>query len=100
MTGLELLTASFWKVAPLVCVLRDGELGQIVQLQRTSMNRETCSVLPPFEVADLAKTTHCQFFKVDTDGDLDQVLPRAFAATRVGEDRSSENSTRSDGNLQ
>lgn len=84
MTGLELLTASSWKVAPLVCVLRDGELGQIIQLQRTSMNRETCSVLPPFEVADLAKATHCRFFHVETDGDLDRVLPEAFAATREG----------------
>jgi len=85
MTGLELLTASSWKVAPLVCVLRDGELGQIVQLQRTSMNRDTCGVLPPFEVADLARTTHCRFFKLETDGDLDPVLPRAFDAARAGE---------------
>jgi len=85
MTGLELLTASSWKAAPLVCVLRDGELGQIVQLQRTSMNRETCSVLPPFEVADLAKATHCRFFKLENDGDLDHVLPRAFKASRAGE---------------
>jgi len=85
MTGLELLTASSWKAAPLVCVLRDGELGQIVQLQRTSMNRETCSVLPPFEVADLARVTHCRFFHLETDGDLDRVLPEAFAATRAGQ---------------
>lgn len=85
MTGLELLTASSYKAAPVVCVLRDGELGQIIQLQRTSMNRETCSVLPAFEVEDLAKVTHCRFMKVDTDGDLDRVLPGAFAAARKGE---------------
>jgi acetolactate synthase-1/2/3 large subunit len=85
MTGLELLTASSYRVAPLVCVLRDGELGQIVQLQRTSMNRETCSVLPPFEVADLARATHCRFLRVETDGDLDRVRPGAFEATRKGE---------------
>jgi acetolactate synthase-1/2/3 large subunit len=85
MTGLELLTASSYQVAPLVCVLRDGELGQIVQLQRTSMNRETCSILPPFEVADLARATHCRFLKVDTDGELDRVLAGAFEATRKGE---------------
>ena len=85
MTGLELLTASSYQVAPVVCVLRDGELGQIIQLQRTSMNRETCSVLPPFEVEDLAKATHCRFMKVETDGDLDRVLPGAFQAARKGE---------------
>ncbi len=85
MTGLELLTASSYRVAPLVCVLRDGELGQIIQLQRTSMNRETCSVLPPFEVADLARATHCRFLKIENDADLDRVLPGAFEATRKGE---------------
>jgi acetolactate synthase-1/2/3 large subunit len=85
MTGLELLTASSYKVAPVVCVLRDGELGQIIQLQRTSMNRETCSVLPPFEVQNLAKLTSCRFFRIDNDGDLDRVLPAAFEAARAGE---------------
>jgi acetolactate synthase-1/2/3 large subunit len=85
MTGLELLTASSNRVAPLVCVLRDGELGQIIQLQRASMSRETCSILPPFEVEQLARVTHCGFFKVEHDGDLDRVLPRAFEAARKGE---------------
>jgi len=45
MTGLELITAASYKAAPVVLVLRDNELGQIAQFRRTSVNRDTCSIL-------------------------------------------------------
>ncbi|MDP6622108.1 MAG: thiamine pyrophosphate-binding protein, partial [Alphaproteobacteria bacterium] len=54
MTGLELLTAAASGVAPLVLVLRDGELAQISQFQRITLNSDTCSVLPDYSVEAFA----------------------------------------------
>ncbi|MBW1806582.1 MAG: thiamine pyrophosphate-binding protein [Deltaproteobacteria bacterium] len=82
MTGLELLTASAYAVAPLVCVLRDHELAQIVQLQRTSLNRDTCSVLAPYEVEHFAKATNCNFLKIENDAQIERILAEAFEITR------------------
>ncbi len=84
MTGLELLTASSYRAAPLVCVLRDGELGQIVSLQRTSLNRDTCSILPAYQVEHFARLTNCDFMKIECDRDLDRMLPQALQTTRAG----------------
>ena len=85
MTGLEMLTASSYRIAPLFCVLRDGELGQIAQFQRTSLNRDTCSVLPPYDLASLAQAVHCRFLNLPNDDALDGVLDEAFSATREGQ---------------
>jgi acetolactate synthase-1/2/3 large subunit len=84
MTGLEILTAAALGVAPLVCVLRDGELGQIAQFQRTSLNRDTCSVLSPYRLDAFAAAVHAEYLRADTDGDLDAVVGRAFDASRSG----------------
>ena len=84
MTGLELLTAAAYRAAPLVCVLRDGELAQIAQFQRTTLNRATCSVLPPYQVEDFARTAGCRYVKVTGDGDLHRSLSEALALTRTG----------------
>jgi thiamine pyrophosphate-dependent acetolactate synthase large subunit-like protein len=54
MTGMEALTATAYRAAPLVCVLRDGKLGQIAQFQKTPLNRETCSELPDYSVEGMA----------------------------------------------
>lgn len=78
MTGLEMLTAASYEVAPVVCVLRDGELGQIVQFQRTTLNRDTCSVLAPYSVEALARATNCEYLALNNDKDLDSVLVTAF----------------------
>ncbi|MBI4052278.1 MAG: thiamine pyrophosphate-binding protein [Elusimicrobia bacterium] len=84
MTGLELLTAAAYKMAPVICVLRDGELGQIVQLQRTSFNRDTCSVLHPYSVESFARATHCEYLPLELNAELNSVLKKAFeiAATK------------------
>lgn len=78
MTGLELLTAASYEVAPVICVLRDGELGQIAQFQRTTLNRDTCTVLAPYSVEALARATNCDYLALNTDKDLDTVLVTAF----------------------
>ena len=46
MTGLELLTAAAYGAGVVVIVLRDRELAQIAQFQRTALNRATCSGCP------------------------------------------------------
>ena len=84
MTGLELITAAARRAAPLVCVLRDGKLAQIAQFQKMSVNRETASVLSPYDLGGIARATGCRYFRVLRDGELDTVLPHALAATRRG----------------
>ncbi|MFN7973225.1 MAG: thiamine pyrophosphate-binding protein [Acidobacteriota bacterium] len=84
MTGLELLTAASYKASPIVCVLRDEELGQIAQFQRTSLDRDTCSILPQYQVEDLARFTHCEVLAIKTDADLELVVTRALALAREG----------------
>jgi acetolactate synthase I/II/III large subunit len=84
MTGLELLSAATYRVAPLVCVLRDGKLSQIAQFQKIPFNRETCSVLPDYNVEDLARVTGCQYFRIIRDNELDAVVAAALQVTRTG----------------
>jgi len=84
MTGMELLTAASYGVAPLVCVLRDGRLGQIAQFQKIPLNRETCTVLPDYRIEDFARTTGCGYFRILRDTELDTVLRRALESTREG----------------
>ena len=53
MTGLEMLTAAHYLVAPVILVLRDGELGQIAQFQRMTLDRDPLN-LHPHERAAMA----------------------------------------------
>ena len=82
MTGLEMLTAAQYGAAPLVCVLRDGELAQIAQFQRTALGRDTCSVLPSYSVEHFAATTGAEYLELGTDAELDRVLGAALERTR------------------
>ncbi len=84
MTGLELIAGGAAGATPVVVVLRDGRLGQIAQFQRIPLNRETCTVLPPFDVEDLARATRCSYFRVLTDAELEPVVPLALEAARGG----------------
>ena len=84
MTGLELLTAADLKAAPVVCVLRDGELGQIAQFQRATLDRDTASVLHPFSLEAFAKAVNCDFLSLPSDKGIEEVLARAFKLSRGG----------------
>jgi acetolactate synthase-1/2/3 large subunit len=84
MTGLELLTASALGAAPVVCVLRDGELAQIAQFQRTSLDRDTCSVLAPYRVDAFAAAVNAEYLLASTDGALETTVGRAFEVSRAG----------------
>ncbi len=84
MTAMELLTGGAYRATPLVCVLRDGMLGQIAQFQRIPMNRETCTVLPDYSVAGIADAVGAAFFRIVSVSELDSVLPAALELTRNG----------------
>jgi len=84
MTGLELLTAASHRAAPLVCVLRDGKLAQIAQFQHIPLNRETCTVLPDFDLEALARGVGCRYFRILRDHELEGVLPAALHVARGG----------------
>jgi len=84
MTGLELLTAAAYRSAPLVCVLRDGELAQIAQFQRTVLARSSCSVLPPFQVESLARAAGCRYARASAPEELERCLREALGLVRAG----------------
>jgi acetolactate synthase-1/2/3 large subunit len=84
MTGLELLTAAARGVGLVACVLRDGELAQIAQFQRTALNRATCAELADYSVEAFARAVNCEPFAVAHDADLRPVLARALEAARAG----------------
>jgi acetolactate synthase-1/2/3 large subunit len=65
-------------------VLRDGELGQIAQFQRTSLNRDTCSVISPYRVEAFAAAVNAEYLSAATDADLDDAIARGLAASRSG----------------
>ena len=85
MTGLELLTAATYRVAPVVCVLRDGELSQIAGYQRASVVRTTCTILPDYSVKAFAAVTGCRYIEITGEGVLDQAIGEAIEAGRHGE---------------
>ncbi len=84
MTGLEMLTAASYGLAPVVCVLRDGELAQIAQFQRTAFNRDTCSVLAPYAVEAFANGVGAEYIHIANDDHLEQALGRSFDLARAG----------------
>ncbi|HUK13570.1 MAG TPA: thiamine pyrophosphate-dependent enzyme, partial [Thermoanaerobaculaceae bacterium] len=84
MTGLELLTAAAYRVGVVVCVLRDEELAQIAQFQRTTMNRAADSRLHPYSVEALAAATNCAYLHLARDAEAPAVLAQALARSREG----------------
>lgn len=84
MTGLELLTAASYGAAPVVCVLRDGELAQIAQFQRTAMGGATNSVLPDYSAEDYARLVGAAFLGCSKDARVEAVMAEAIATARQG----------------
>jgi len=84
MTGLELLTANSLGIGILVCVLRDGKLGQISQFQKLPMNRETASVLPDYSLGGIARTIGAPFYRIVANSELESILPGALNESRKG----------------
>ena len=84
MTGLELLTAAAYGAGVVAVVLRDGELAQIAQFQRTTLNRATASKLAPYSAAAFAAATNCEYAAAASDAEVRPALAGALAAARAG----------------
>jgi len=84
MTGLELATAAAYKAGVVVCLLRDGELAQIAQFQRTVMAKTASSTVAAYDVAAFAGTTGAAYVPCARDAHLDDALSEALSAARAG----------------
>jgi acetolactate synthase-1/2/3 large subunit len=84
MTGLELATAVSYGAGVVVCLLRDGELAQIAQFQRTAMANTVNSTVASYDVGAFAQTTGAAYVPCSRDADLDEALSDAFATARTG----------------
>jgi acetolactate synthase-1/2/3 large subunit len=84
MTGLELLTAASLQLPVMVLVLRDRELAQIAQFQRTALGREVCSELPDYDLASLCRGLGVEHLSLGKNADVKAVLQQAREVTRSG----------------
>lgn len=84
MTGMELLTAVNYGVPALFCILRDGELSQIAQFQRTSLNRETCTRLFQLDFSHVAAAVGMDYLRLPDDAAIGDVLEKAVAILKRG----------------
>lgn len=77
MTGMELVTAVHGGVGVVVLILRDGELSQIAQFQRISLNRQTLTTLPPLDFQSFAKAVGADYLSIACDADIASVVAKA-----------------------
>jgi acetolactate synthase-1/2/3 large subunit len=84
MTGLELLTAAAYGAGVVVVVLRDEELAQIAQFQRTVFNRAECSRLAPYSVEAFAAAAGCAYLATRSDAEVRDVSAQALEIARDG----------------
>lgn len=84
MTGFEMLTAGYYNVGAVFCLLHDGELAQIAQLQRATLNRDTCTILPNYDAEAFCRSVHVDYFRLNSDSELDSVLSLALAKADGG----------------
>lgn len=81
MTGLEMVTAVHSGVGVVILILRDGELSQIAQFQRISLNRQTLTTLAPLDFQSFAKAVGANYLSMARDADIDSVIAKAKEIT-------------------
>lgn len=79
MTGFEALTAVANNVGVIWFVFADGELSQIAQAQDVTMNRKTCTLLPPLDIAAFAHSVGAAFVDIDSNEDIGQGIGESLA---------------------
>lgn len=84
MTGLELLTASHNKLPVMILVLRDRELAQISQFQRTALGNIACSELPDYDLSAICRGVEVQHLALRHNSEIEPVLNKARAITQTG----------------
>jgi acetolactate synthase-1/2/3 large subunit len=85
MTGFEALTAVANELGVVYFVFADGELSQIAQAQEVTMNRKTCTILPPVDIAAFAKSIGASFVDMDSDKDIAQAIDESLSLARKQE---------------
>ncbi|MBW7867839.1 MAG: thiamine pyrophosphate-binding protein [Brumimicrobium sp.] len=84
MTGLELITAKTYDVAPIVCVFNDGELGQIAQFQEIPLKIKANSIIGHLNFEGLALATGCEYLHLRNDNQIDGIMQTAFEFANKG----------------
>ncbi len=84
MTGMDLITAATYGVAPMVFVFHDGELGQISQFQSVPLNRKTCTVIGKLNVEGVAIATGAHFISMQNDNEIEKVIAEALKVSGEG----------------
>jgi acetolactate synthase-1/2/3 large subunit len=82
MTGFEALTAVANELGVVYFVFADGELSQIAQAQEVTMNRKTCTILPPVDIAAFAKSTGALFVDMESDQDIVQAIDESLSLAK------------------
>ena len=68
----------------IVFVLRDRELAQISQFQQTAFGRTVASTVGDYDVAGLAAGLGVDSLRLDTDGEIDDVVGEAARLSAAG----------------
>ena len=84
MTGLELATAVAYRAGVVTCLLRDGELAQIAQFQRTAFAATANATVAGYDARAFAETTGAAYLACARDAHVERALAEAFAAARGG----------------
>jgi acetolactate synthase-1/2/3 large subunit len=84
MTGLELLTASHLDIPVTVVVLRDKELAQIAQFQKTIFGKTTASELPGYDLSSLCRGLGVEYLSLGRNEDIANVLGEARSVREKG----------------
>ncbi len=79
MTGFEALTAVANNLGIVWFVFADGELSQIAQAQEMAMNRKTCTVLPPLDIAAFAQSVGAAFVDIDSNEDVGKGINQSLS---------------------
>ncbi|HWZ45901.1 MAG TPA: thiamine pyrophosphate-binding protein [Candidatus Saccharimonadales bacterium] len=84
MTGLELLTASSNQLPVMVLMLRDRELAQISQFQKTALGKKACSELPDYDLSAICQGVGVEHLALRQNSEVENVLMKARAITKGG----------------
>ena len=85
MTCMELITATANKIAPMVFVFHDGELGQISQLQAIPLKHKTCTTIGQLKVEGVAIAVGAHYIRMENDHEIDAKIKEAQEISAQGQ---------------
>ena len=84
MTGMEVITAATYDIAPLIFIFNDGELGQIAEFQKIPLKYKTCTTLSNVNYEGVAIAAGLPYLQIDNDIHLDEMMDKAFKTNDTG----------------